>query len=1027
MSYAELFCLSNFSFLRAASHPHELVEQAAALGYQALALTDECSVAGVVRAYAAVKGLPAAQPLKLIVGSEFVLMCGTRLVLLVPDQAGYAQLCGLITRARRRCDKGHYRLQRSDLRRLDALLAIWLVGEADADAVATGAWLQACFSQRLWLGLQRHLDGQDKLRMQQHQRLAAQLGVPTVACGGVLMHQPQRRPLLDTLHAIRLGTEVARAGLLLQGNSEAYLRPLDRLQRLFPAEALAATVAVAARCRFDLGQLRYDYPPELVPPGLSASAYLRQLALAGAAERFPAGVPDSVQQQLQHELLLVAELGYEAFFLTIHDIVSFARQQRILYQGRGSAANSVVCYCLRITEVDPTKIDVLFERFISKERGEPPDIDVDFEHQRREEVIQYIYKKYGRERAALAATVICYRFRSAVRDVGKALGIEASMIEQLLANIDRRDHQQSWQQQLEQLGIRSSSVQGRALVSLVEQLIGFPRHLSQHVGGFVIAAGPLHQLVPVENAAMPERTVIQWDKDDLEELGLLKVDILALGMLSAIRRCFDLIRDFTGQPMGMAQVEWEQAEVYAMLQRADSIGVFQIESRAQSNMLPRLKPACYYDLVVQIAIVRPGPIQGDMVHPYLRRRRGEEPVEYPNQALKPVLERTLGVPLFQEQVIKLAMVAAGFSAGEADQLRRAMASWKRHGQLQRFERKFIEGMLANGYPREFAEQVFRQIRGFGEYGFPESHSASFALLAYVSAWLKYHYPVAFCCALLNSQPMGFYTPNQLIQDLQRHGGCVLPVDVQHSDWAHRLERVPGQSQPALRLGLSLVQGLAEQAGRTLLARRPSSGFTDFDQLCAALPLSRDAREALAAAGALRSLSGHRYQSRWQLAGIEAAAGLLPLRSDAGGVQLAAPTETEDLIEDYASLGLSLGRHPLALLKQQGELTQAVSAEQLSQIPHGALVTVAGLVVGRQRPATASGVTFVSLEDETGLVNLVVWRDTARAQRQPFLTAKLLEVRGLLEREGSVVHVIAGKLTDRSMLLAELRSYSRDFH
>lgn len=1021
MQYAELHCLSNYSFLRSASHGDELVAAANQLGYQALALTDECSLAGVVKAHVAAQEVG----LKLIIGSELRFDDGALVVVLAPDRQAYAELSGLISQARRRAAKGHYRITWDDLLPLEQALVLWRPAAIDAQALALGQRLRGALVNRLWLLAERQLAAGEKEYLGRCQWLADQLQLPVVAGGEVWMHCRERQPLQDLITAIRLGVPVAQAGVALAANAEHSLRPLAVIAKLFPAAWLAETMVIAERCHFSLTELRYDYPQELVPAGHTPTSHLRQLVLAGAQRRFGGPPPVAISEQIERELALVAELQYEKFFLTIHDIVCFARQRNILHQGRGSAANSVICYCLGITAVDPLKVEMLFERFLSRERAEPPDIDVDFEHERREEVIQYIYGKYGRERAALAATVISYRLRSAVRDVGKALAIDSSICERLLASVDRRDPESRWQEQLASVGLLPSNPLTGHFQRGVEALLGFPRHLSQHVGGFVISGEPLHRLVPVENAAMAGRTVIQWDKDDLESLGLLKVDVLALGMLTAIRRCFELVGQSLGRPpLTMDEVVWEQPEVYRMLQQADSVGVFQIESRAQSNMLPRLKPACYYDLVVQIAIVRPGPIQGDMVHPYLRRRSGEEAVVYPNEALRPVLERTLGVPLFQEQVIRLAMVAAGFSAGEADGLRRAMAAWKRSGKLLQYEQKFLAGMVANGYPQSFAEQLFRQIRGFGEYGFPESHSASFALLAYVSAWLKYHYPAAFCCALLNSQPMGFYSPSQLIQDVRRHGVTVLPVDVQQSQWDHHLQLMA--EGPALRLGLRLVRGLAAQAGLALVTARPQGGFASLADLLARCPLDRGDREALAAANALVSLSGDRHRSRWRLAGYQPPRGLLPARDDDGGIQLPPPSVGEALVADYRALGVTLGPHPLALLRSQGHLPRCRRAVDLGRCDHGSLVRVAGLVTGRQRPGTASGVTFVSLEDESGTINVVVWLATARAQRQPLLQARLLEVQGVVELAEGTVHVIAGRLIDHSALLQQLPVRSRDF-
>ncbi len=1024
LGYAELHSLSNYSFLQGASHPAELVAQAASLSYSAIALTDECSLAGIVKAWEEARE----HGIRLITGSEFRFEEAT-LVVLAQSRRGYGQLSALISRARRRSPKGQYAVHWSDLESNleECLLLIKPVVTTERQVLdSVIARLMPLYKGRLWLLVERHFIPEDAAALALTEALGQHWSLPLVCAGGVRMHRTERQPLLDLLCCVRHGCTLSQAGWRLQGNREAHLKSLSALARRYRPDWLAQTQVIASLCQFELEELRYQYPAEVVPQGLSASQYLRQQTEEGARRRYPHGVPEAVSAQIQRELQLIDELEYHYFFLTIYDIVRFARSRKILYQGRGSAANSVVCYCLGITEVDPTQVSLLFERFISKERNEPPDIDVDFEHQRREEVIQYIYGKYGRERAALAATVISYRFKSAVRDVGKALGLDESYQERLIKQVDRRDKESSWQNQTQALMSEEGLPSGAAahLVPLVEALIGFPRHLSQHVGGFIISQGPLAELVPVENAAMADRTVIQWDKDDLEALGLLKVDVLALGMLTAIRRCFDLIGQWRGQHYGMDDVQREQPEVYDMLCQADSIGVFQIESRAQSNMLPRLRPRSYYDLVIQIAIVRPGPIQGDMVHPYLRRRHGLEPVSYPSDAVREVLERTLGVPIFQEQVIKLAMVAAGFSGGEADRLRRAMASWKRHGELDKFETKLLSGMADRGYSETFARQVFNQIRGFGEYGFPESHSASFALLAYVSAYLKFHYPAAFCCALLNSQPMGFYTPSQLVQDVSRHGVSVLPVSVNHSSWDHTLESVAGEA--GLRLGLRLVKGLNEEAGRRVVDCRPPDGFRDSQQLASLTGLGRQELERLAAADALKSLAGHRYQARWQLAAV---AEQLPLFGDTpleSEVTLCQPEVEEEMLTDFSQLGLTLGEHPMSMLRRRGLMKGQVNAEQLMACRHGQLVTLTGVVVGRQRPGTASGVTFITLEDETGNANVVVWSRTAQAQRQPYLTAKLMQVSGKVEKGEGVVHLMAGRLRDRSELFDNFRVQSRNF-
>jgi error-prone DNA polymerase len=793
------------------------------------------------------------------------------------------------------------------------------------------------------------------------------------------------------------------------------------------------TLIIAERCTFALDELRYEYPEEIVPAGETPTSHLRALTEKGCAKRWPAGVPPAVRQSIEHELRLIAELQFEPFFLTVHDVVQYARSQKILCQGRGSAANSVVCYCLEITEVDPSRMAMLFERFISKERNEPPDIDVDFEHERREEVIQYIYRKYGRERAALAATVISYRPRSALRDVGKALGMDLAEVDRLARGFQWWDGQRIDPERIRASGFDPSDPRIQRLMELTSEILGFPRHLSQHVGGFVIARGRLDELVPIENATMPERTVIQWDKDDLDALGLLKVDVLALGMLSAIRRAFNLVNEFGGSSavageLNLATVPSEDPAVYDMICRADTVGVFQIESRAQMAMLPRLRPRNYYDLVIEVAIVRPGPIQGEMVHPYLRRRNNEEAVSYPSKDVEAVLKRTLGVPIFQEQVMQLAIVAAGFSPGEADRLRRAMAAWKRKGGLEPFQKQLIDGMLERGYAESFAQQIFNQILGFGEYGFPESHSASFALLVYISAWLKHHEPAAFCAALVNSQPMGFYAPAQLVRDARAHGVEVRPVDVAISDWDCILER-RDDGRPALRLGLRVVKHLSQEGAFRLLAARAAGVFVDIADLAERAALDRRDLEALAAADALAALAGHRHRAVWQVTGVERALPLLPAATAAqeGMPLLRAPREGQEIVADYFSTGLTLRRHPLALLRDALAKRGVIPNQELWELPDGRSVTAAGLVITRQRPGSASGVTFVTMEDETGYVNLIVWKRVADAQRAALLESRLLLVRGKLQREGDVLHVIAHRPTNLSALLGDLSVASRNFH
>jgi error-prone DNA polymerase len=1462
-AYAELHCLSNFSFLRGASHPGELVQAAAELGYAGLALTDECSVAGVVRAHTAAKDLP----LKLIVGSELVCEDGLKVVVLAEDRSAYAALCGLISRARRAAPKGAYRIGRDDVAEcLQAHgLLLWLPsGATHDDDVATGRWLEERFGGRLWLAVELLNAGNDRRRLELARTLGLKLDLPLVAAGNVHMHCRERRMLQNTLTAIRHKVPLDELGFELHSNAERSLRPKLELERRYPAELLLESLAICERVDFSLTELRYEYPSELIPKGETPTSYLRALTERGRRWRWPVGESPKVRRLIEHELALIAELRYEAYFLTVHDIVNYARSIGILCQGRGSAANSVVCFCLGITEVDPDRMQTLVERFISKERNEPPDIDVDFEHERREEVIQYIYGKYSRERAALAATVITYRGRSAIRDVGKALGVDELHVSALArtlqwwesgviddAGMDARGRATQGavaEQRIRECGLDPKSPKVWRWIKLAESLLGFPRHLSQHVGGFVIAERPITELVPIENAAMPERTVIQWDKDDLEELGLMKVDVLGLGMLSAVRRSFALIEQFSGERHTLATVPAEDKGVYEMICRADTMGVFQIESRAQMAMLPRLKPKSYFDLVIEVAIVRPGPIQGDMVHPYLRRREGKEEVTYPSLAVKEVLERTLGVPIFQEQVMQLAIVAAGFTPGEADQLRRAMAAWRRNGELEKFEQRLIGGMIARNYPEEFAQRLFSQIKGFGEYGFPEcvvgetrvvdadtgrwltidevvsgsaglkntlacdealrlrkrrvlavtpsgvkpvwrlrtklghsivataehpfmtmrgwvelgklrigdyvavarsvplsgrlrwprhqilvladllaegnlchpstfyfyttaawhrdefvraverfpntravverhrncfsvrvvrrkrelptgavewakslgiwgqgarekhvppevfelcdkdialllarlwegdgsfsttagqasydtashrlglevqhlllrlgivsrryrrtrtykgrqlehyvvtitgvdqlrrfwhcigrrfldpkkrrqsktlttrrdgrmsrdvvpaevrtlirrerdtagltwceigrlsvlsvreiqsrgsskggfrrfvieasvlrspdlvrlsnsdiywdrivaiealgpqptydlqiegdhnflannlvvhnSHAASFALLVYVSAWLKCYEPAAFCAALLNSQPMGFYAPQQLVRSARDHGVEVRPVDVNHSDWDCTLERGTDGS-PVVRLGMRLVKGLAQDSATRLLEARTTARFTGVQDLAERARLNAKDLGALASAGALGTLASHRHLARWDVAGVEEPTELLERVRFAEAVPiLRRPIEGEDIAADYRYLGVSLGRHPLTLLRARLAAAGISTAREVAELAPGARVRSAGLVITRQRPASASGVTFVTLEDETGYLNLVVWERLAEQARRALVGAKLLGVEGFVQKESGVLHVIAERLVDHSELLGKLVTRPRDFH
>ena len=1038
-AYAELHCLSNFSFLRGASHPDELVEQAAVQGYAALALTDECSLAGIVRAHLAAK----AAGLKLIAGSEMTTADDLKLVFLAENREGYGNLSALITLARRRAAKGDYLLQRHDLNAVSPsgavpdCLVLWVPGAQPA--VEDGQWLAARFPGRCWLAVELHAGPDDTARLAELRALGAACGLPLVAAGDVHMHVRARRPVQDTLTALRLKTTVFDAGHALFANGERHLRSRLRLARLYPPDLLAETQLIAERCRFSIDELRYEYPEEIVGDGHTPTSWLRHETEAGLRRRYPQGAPPAVLERIAHELTLIAEMRYEAYFLTVYDIVCFARSAGILCQGRGSAANSAVCYALGVTEVDPARSALLFERFISKERGEPPDIDVDFEHERRDEVIAYIYAKYGRERTALAAAVITYRTKGALRDAGRALGFETARIDALTASLAWWDKREQLPERFTECGLDPAAPRVQKWLWLAEQLRGFPRHLTQHVGGFVMSRGPLARLVPVENTAMPERTVIQWDKDDLDAVGLMKVDVLALGMLSAIRRMLAILGEISGRPQTMADIPAEDADTYAMLCRADSMGVFQVESRAQMAMLPRLKPRRFYDLVVEVALVRPGPIQGDMVHPYLKRRQGRERIEPISPAVDAVLERTYGVPIFQEQVMQLAIVAAGFTPGEADQLRRAMAAWRRKGNLQRYQDKLRAGMAANGLPAEFAERIALQIQGFGEYGFPESHAASFALLVYASAWLKRHHPAVFLCGLLNSQPMGFYSPSMLIQDARRHGVVVRPADVLHSDWESRIE-----ADGAVRLGLGEIKGLSRAAGERIAALRqrvaPSAAvnpekcrISSVAQLAAQAGLQRRDLDLLAAADALAGLAGHRRQAAWDVGA--AAPPPAPVQRDlfAGvavaepAVALAAPSEGENLVADYQRLGHTLRQHPLSLLREHLAARRFLTAGELPRIGDRALVRVAGIVTGRQRPGTATGIVFVTLEDETGWSNIVVHPQLVEKQRRELLGASLLGVYGQLQKEGEVIHLVAKRLVDLSTWLGRLATRSRDFH
>ena len=1160
--YAELQVTTNFSFLRGAAHPAELVMTAAALGHGAIAITDRNSLAGVVRAHQAAKEVG----LRLVVGCRLDLCDGMSLLAFPEDRAAYGRLTRLLTSGKRRAPKGECRLEYADVvaHGEDQIIVLLPSEPAVPDKFAAVATrVAADFAGRAYLAAHHLYRGDDARRLAHLAALAEAVGLPLVATNDVLYHLPERRPLQDVLTCIREGCTIAEAGFRLAANAERHLKPPQEMARLFRGhqDAVARSLEIVERCHFSLDELRYEYPDETAEDGRTPQQRLADLAWAGAAERFrkspsppstgeregpvaqrwegevgdatphligpphptlsprptegeeitPSSdrdlseIPDKVRDLIAHELQLIERLDYARYFLTVHDIVRFARARGILCQGRGSAANSAVCYCLGITAVDPARIDVLFERFISAARNEPPDIDVDFEHERREEVIQYLYQKYGRDRAGLAATVICYRSRSAIREVGKTLGLSVDVVAALAGIVWGWSNDPIADLRVREAGLDPADRTLRLALDLAAELTGFPRHLSQHVGGFVITRGPLSELVPIENAAMEDRTVIEWDKDDLDALGILKIDVLALGMLTCIRKAFALIEQHYGRRIELATVPAEDPAVYEMLSRANSLGVFQVESRAQMTMLPRLKPREFYDLVIEVAIVRPGPIQGDMVHPYLRRRSGLEPVDYPSEALRQVLGKTMGVPLFQEQAMKIAIVGAGFTPDEADRLRRAMATFKRNGDIHLFRDKFIAGMAANGYDRDFATRCFSQIEGFGTYGFPESHAASFALLVYVSAWIKCFYPEIFACALLNSQPMGFYAPAQIVRDAREHGVEVRAVDLSHSFWDCTLEplevgnpsppfreeregpiarrwegevgRCPRSEIPhltptlstpeggegdkgccwALRLGFRQIKGFAEAGAERLVAAR-DSGYPDPHALWRRCGLGRGALERLAEADAFRSVGLDRRRALWALKALGEPP--LPLFAAAetskekpsppiggrgqgeGGFSGActAPEQAsearamallpemplgEQVVEDYASLGLTLKRHPLAFLRRELAGEGLVTAADLARLPVDSRLAIAGIVLIRQRPGSANGVVFITIEDETGIANLIIWPAILERFRRAALGATLLRCTGKLQREQSVIHVVAERLADMTPRLNTLRDHTGD--
>ena len=1049
LPYVELAAGTNFSFLRGASHGEEMVFEAARLGLCGLAITDRNSLAGVVRAHMAAKeaGLPFAP------GCRLVFTDATPDSLVWPvNRQGWGNLCELLTRGKRRAPKGACYLQLDDLLELGDQLIMAPVLPARFTE-KTGAFLRQVtsrFGGNVYLALTRTYGVHDDQRLKRLARISETYKVPLLAVGDVLYHTPGRRPLQDVLSCIREGRTLATIGTMLEPNAERHLKAGAEMARLFKGyeTAVTASVAVFNRLQFSLDELRYQYPDDPVfeelggqpiPPQIA----LEQLTARGAKARFPDGVPTKVQAALRHEMRLIRKLDYASYFLTVYDIVRFARSQGILCQGRGSAANSSICYCLGVTEVDPVKVDLLFERFISEERNEPPDIDVDFEHERREEVIQYIYHKYGREKAGLAATVITYRSRSAIRDVGKVFGLSDDAISAISGTRWGSGSAAISDEEARRGGLDPQDKHLKQLLDLANQIIGFPRHLSQHVGGFVITRDRLSSLIPIENAAMDNRTIVEWDKDDLESLGMLKIDVLALGMLTCIRKAFDLLKCHYGRHETLSSLPQEDKATYDMICRADTLGVFQIESRAQMSMLPRLRPRNYYDLVIEVAIVRPGPIQGDMVHPYLRRRQGKEKVSFPKDELRQVLEKTLGVPLFQEQAMNIAIVAANFTPSEADKLRRAMATFRRVGTIGSFQRKMVGGMVANGYEREFAEHCFKQIEGFGDYGFPESHAASFALLVYVSCWLKCYYPDVFCAAILNSQPMGFYAPAQLVRDAREHGVELRPPDINHSQWETSLEagataqtiapqhrEMAGlaQNQFAVRLGLSRVKGLNKDHAGQLITHR-GQGYDSMRDIWLRSGLPKSTLERLAEADCLRSLGMDRRAALWAAKALDPLTSeeRLPLfatdadtvRRNEPDVQLPAIPLGEHVIHDYRSLSLSLKAHPVSFVRQRLEEMRYRQSVVLNTARSNSFIRVAGLVLVRQRPGTAKGVIFETIEDETGVANIIVWPKIFEKYRATVLGARFVGIHGKVQTAEGVTHVIANHLEDLTALLSEI--------
>jgi DNA-directed DNA polymerase III PolC len=1051
MRYLEFAVASNFSFLRGASHPEEMMVQAARVGLAGIGLCDRNSVAGVVRAHLAKREQNPS--LRYHPGARLVFSDDTPDILVYPrDRAGWGRLCRLLTVGNLRAEKGDCTLYLDDL----------LAHVFGLELIATGgpaqllARLREAAPHRVRLAASMLYRGRDRSRLARMKELARTANVPLLAINDVICHHPDRRPLADVLACIREKTTIDRAGRNLAVNAEQHLKSPLEMARLFrdAPEAIEETVRLSDALSFSLDELRYEYPDETIEGFDNAQDALAHLTYKGASRRYPQGLPDKVRANLEHELKLIAQLQYAPYFLTVYDIVRYARSQNILCQGRGSAANSAVCFCLGITEVDPDRADLLFERFISPERREPPDIDVDFEHERREEVIQYIYRKYGRDRAGIAATVISYRGRSAIREVGKAFGLSEDTIGALSSSIWGGGGGAVSKDAVTRTGLDPQSRRMQQVLALAQEINGFPRHLSQHVGGFVMTRSRLDEVMPIGNAAMDDRTFVEWDKDDLDALGILKIDVLGLGMLSCVRKALDLVEKHYGDHRTLATIPPEDRAVYRMLCRADSLGVFQVESRAQMTMLPRLRPDNFYDLVIEVAIVRPGPIQGDMVHPYLRRRRGQEPVTYPSKALEAVLSKTLGVPLFQEQAMKIAIVAAGFTPSEADRLRRAMATFKRVGTIGTFQRKMIDGMLANGYERDFAERCFQQIEGFGEYGFPESHAASFALLVYASAWLKCRYPDAFAAALLNAQPMGFYAPAQIVRDAREHGVEVRPPDINHSHWDSTLEPGPRAVERlhelhqemrddiwtthAVRLGLREIKGLSEDDAKLVVERRGVT-YDSVRDVWLRSGLSPHVLERLADADCFGSLGLTRREALWAAKALGRVGDRdddLPLFASRSSepahivsrepdVRLPPMPIGEEVINDYRFLHLSLRAHPAQFLRPDLNVRGIKHNETLRRITSGTRICISGLVTCRQRPGSANGVVFMTIEDETAVANVIVWPKVFERFRPVVLGARYVAVTGTVQEESGVIHVVAEQLEDLTHFLARLAEHGSE--